>query len=133
MKMTTTVTKSSRNATVVTRNAGELDEDNGVMASGQTTSAGRWQGARVPGMFLVLCWDYFFFCFGCDFAIRDLAIRVSGWSEGLTVKGCGRGMMNGMRDMGNHADDRRSFALIPIDAGLRVRACLDAEARVKDT
>ncbi|KAJ8649656.1 hypothetical protein MRB53_002679 [Persea americana] len=52
MKMTTTVTKSSRNATVVTRNAGELNEDNGVMASGQTTSAGRWQGARVLVLWL---------------------------------------------------------------------------------
>ena len=34
MKMMATVTKSSRSATVVKRNAGELDEDNGVMASG---------------------------------------------------------------------------------------------------
>ena len=29
--------------------------------------------------------------FGCDCAMRDLAIRVSGRIEGLTVKGCGRG------------------------------------------
>ncbi|KAJ8644531.1 hypothetical protein MRB53_006279 [Persea americana] len=69
MKMMATITKSSRSETVVTRNAGKLNEDGGVMASRQITSAGRRQGARVPGMFLVLCFHllsvlfFFLLCF----------------------------------------------------------------------